>query len=268
METQDPIQQSIIDILEEKESMPRTIIEYTKLYTLLHSKYPDRPVTPDQLKQFQKGRRNTLTRSFIKLYAKATKQDLQLEEVTGHSNERKPPEFFTDEQFQDLLTKIKRPLLPQLLKMGRDGGMRINDAMNVRKKDIDFENKTIFVKASKGNRHRYCYITDNTLNELKTIFEPLNDEQKPFKESLKSNCNVARILRDIIKKGKTEEEAKEKIGFHVICRHSFGRKLRMAGVPIEDIRDLMGHKDINTTLIYAVFDTERLKESWKKLNQK
>ena len=260
---QDTIKQAIQTILDDKESMPRTQIEYLKLYTMLHSKYGERPVSPDNLKKFITGRRNTLTKSFVKLYARATKQELNLEKVTGHANERKPPNFYTNEQFNTLLCNIKRPLLPLLLKMGRDGGMRINDAMNIMKKDIDFEKGTIFVRASKGKRFRYCYVSQDTLTELKQLFEPLDDGVKPFKEALKSNCNVARIIRDTVIKNNLEPA-----GFHIICRHSFGRRLRMAGVPIEDIRDLMGHKDINTTLIYAVFDTDKLKESWKKMLDK
>lgn len=42
-------------------------------------------------------------------------------------------------------------------------------------------------------------------------------------------------------------------------RHSFGAHLRMAGVSLADIADLMGHKDLATTQIYAKVHQEHLR---------
>jgi integrase/recombinase XerD len=42
-------------------------------------------------------------------------------------------------------------------------------------------------------------------------------------------------------------------------RHSFGAHLRMAGVPLANIADLMGHRDLATTQIYAKVEVEHLR---------
>ena len=42
-------------------------------------------------------------------------------------------------------------------------------------------------------------------------------------------------------------------------RHSFGAHLRMAGVSLADIADLLGHKDLATTQIYAKVQQEHLR---------
>ena len=44
-------------------------------------------------------------------------------------------------------------------------------------------------------------------------------------------------------------------------RHSFGAHLRMSGVPLANIADLMGHKDLATTQIYAKVQMEHLREA-------
>jgi len=44
-------------------------------------------------------------------------------------------------------------------------------------------------------------------------------------------------------------------------RHSFGAHLRMAGVPLANIADLMGHADLATTQIYAKVQIEHLREA-------
>jgi integrase len=49
-------------------------------------------------------------------------------------------------------------------------------------------------------------------------------------------------------------------------RHSFGAHLRMAGVSLADIADLLGHKDLATTQIYAKVHQEHLRAAIAKLN--
>jgi Phage integrase family len=48
-------------------------------------------------------------------------------------------------------------------------------------------------------------------------------------------------------------------------RHSFGAHLRMAGVSLADIADLLGHKDLATTQIYAKVHQEHLRAAVAKL---
>jgi site-specific recombinase XerD len=48
-------------------------------------------------------------------------------------------------------------------------------------------------------------------------------------------------------------------------RHSFGAHLRMAGVNLSDIADLLGHKDLATTQIYAKVHQEHLRSVIAKL---
>jgi site-specific recombinase XerD len=48
-------------------------------------------------------------------------------------------------------------------------------------------------------------------------------------------------------------------------RHSFGAHLRMAGVSLADIADLLGHKDLATTQIYAKVQQEHLRTAISKL---
>jgi site-specific recombinase XerD len=48
-------------------------------------------------------------------------------------------------------------------------------------------------------------------------------------------------------------------------RHSFGTHLRMAGVSLADIADLLGHQDLATTQIYAKVQQEHLRQVVSKL---
>lgn len=68
-------------------------------------------------------------------------------------------------------------------------------------------------------------------------------------EKLKKICRRARIRSATV---------------HAL-RHSFGAHLRMAGVSLADIADLLGHKDLATTQIYAKVQQEHLRKEVSKL---
>lgn len=50
------------------------------------------------------------------------------------------------------------------------------------------------------------------------------------------------------------------------CRHTYGVRLREAGVDINDIQDLMGHVDSETTKLYAEITPKIKEDAVKKLN--
>jgi len=68
-------------------------------------------------------------------------------------------------------------------------------------------------------------------------------------ERLKATCSRAGIKQSTV---------------HAL-RHSFGAHLRMAGVSLADIGDLLGHKDLATTQIYAKVQQEHLRTMISKL---
>lgn len=50
-------------------------------------------------------------------------------------------------------------------------------------------------------------------------------------------------------------------------RHTFAIRMRQAGVGLEDIKDLLGHKDLSTTQIYASITPEVKQKSMKKFEE-
>jgi len=50
-----------------------------------------------------------------------------------------------------------------------------------------------------------------------------------------------------------------------LLRHTYGSHLAMAGVDLPTIKELMGHSDISTTMIYAHLHPDHLKKAVNKL---
>ena len=90
---------------------------------------------------------------------------------------------------------------------------------------------------------------ENRQNDPWVFANQYGDRLSPLLDRLKGICRKAGIREATL---------------HSL-RHSFGAHLRMAGVSLADIADLMGYKNLATTQIYAKVEQEHLRSVASKL---
>ncbi len=125
-------------------------------------------------------------------------------------------------------------------------GMRKGELLNLAKTDLDFDQRLITVRNTKGNRKRYIPMNDTLIEMLKSL------PSSPEEIHVFVNKQTGDVYGDIKTSWKTTmRKAKiENFRFHDL-RHTFASRLAQAGVPIVVIKELLGHKDITTTMRYA-----------------
>lgn len=129
-------------------------------------------------------------------------------------------------------------------------GLRISDMLNLHKA-INTENSL------------QISIAKHVMGKEKKLFVPMNKyAQKLWAEIVQTNyshtCeqNMNRLLKAIA----PQLHINKKITYHT-SRHTFATTLLRLGGKIHDVKDLMGHSSIKTTMIYAHVTNEDLKKS-------
>lgn len=176
-------------------------------------------------------------------------------------------------------------------------GMRIGECMTLRVKDIDFDSRSISIRAAKGNVDRTSVLPDSLISELQAHLVKLaqlhktdllkGDDYAPMPNALykkypsasksfawqfvfpsnlkrpwQDTGNNARwhasqsTLRKAFQRAVRAAEIHKHVGPHTL-RHSFASHLLAAGTDIRTIQSLLGHKNIETTMIYTHITLER-----------
>lgn len=172
---------------------------------------------------------------------------------------RKP---FTDTEIDAIRsacrTKKERAIVETLLA----SGIRVAELRDLNLRDVEFDRKIVHVLHGKGDKERTTYLTGIAVKHLQ---EYLRD-RKTLAEPVFINRNGERItvggIRFILKK------IAKRAGVDDVHPHRFRRTfasgLASRGMDVQDIQKLLGHSNINTTMVYVHTDQTAVAMSYQK----
>lgn len=92
----------------------------------------------------------------------------RIEPVKVKEKER---DFITEEEFEELVNAIRKPVLQAAAQTMFYTGGRISEILNLKLEDVDLENRVIHIIAGKGNKDRDIPINDKLYKILKNYLE-------------------------------------------------------------------------------------------------
>jgi len=175
------------------------------------------------------------------------------------------PKFMTTEELKKFFAACdddERRLFMSILLTG----MRKGEVEHLTWPDVNFELGVIFIQAKP--EFGWQPKTDERVVPISPVLRQLLLEQFDHRTSdvlvfANSAGNRDTYILDRLKKI-CQRAGIRSSTVHGL-RHSFGAHLRMAGVSLADISDLLGHKDLATTQIYAKVQQEHLRGVISKL---
>jgi len=142
-------------------------------------------------------------------------------------------------------------------KLALNTGARLFSIINIRKKDIDLNNKLVTLTDYKNDTIYKGFLKDDIISMITNKCKNLKDNDFILLEDTKiSNLDylISKKLRPILNTLFNEEldsrDTQNRVVTHTL-RHTFASHLAINGTPIFTIQKLMNHKDINMTMRYA-----------------
>lgn len=143
-------------------------------------------------------------------------------------------------------------------------GCRVSELIGIKLNDVNWDTRTVTL-FGKGKKYRESYINAKAEISIRaylharrhdSIFLFCNDRGG----GKMTRSNVERIMRGIAGRAGLGDRS---ITPHVM-RHTTATQALTSGMPITDIQRLLGHENVNTTMVYAKVNQDGVREKHQK----
>ena len=235
----------------------KDLIEYfgekIKLSQIKLSKLEGWKIWLVDVKGYSKVTANVRIRHIKSMFSKALEwqylEENPAEKLKQYKVPKGKPDFLTEQEVKKLFSVIENKTHLAVFSLLYFTGMRLSEAVNLTWEDVDLEEGFIRVRSkkdwhTKNYKERYIPIHRKLYEHLYHLKEVSKDKVVPLKY---------RYIQELFQK--YSQKAGVKATPHIL-RHSIATAMASKGVSLQAIKDILGHSDYSTTLIYAKMTDE------------
>ena len=141
-------------------------------------------------------------------------------------------------------------------------GLRLNEVINLKWQDLDFERETIHVKIAKGNKERVLFLHHDLMQVLQVYGI---EKEGLIIRSERGGKYTNRTIQLVVKNAAKKAGIKKNVSPHTL-RHCFATHLLEAGVNIRRIQQYLGHSSLNSTMVYLNLTTQGHEHAYHIIN--
>ncbi len=224
------------------------------------------------------------------LYRHVLGKPLEVPEILRPEQAKQLPTVLTHEEAMSVIGRMKgtTQLMAKLL---YGSGLRLMECLRLRVKDVDFGNHQIVVRDGKGEKDRVTVLPDSMIPALRThltdvealhqkdlregfgevslpyalarkypnaprewhwqyVFPASQRSKDPLTGEIKRHHIDESVLQKAVRQAAQIAGISKPVSPHTF-RHSFATQLLQNNYDIRTVQELLGHKDVKTTMIYT-----------------
>ena len=183
------------------------------------------------------------------LYGVTLQQDWDIQMIPYAKKPKKLPIVLSQEEVPRLIQIVRNMMYRIVLMTTYAAGLRVSEVTQLKVTDIDGERMCIRVEQGKGRKDRYVMLSAKLLHHLRQYWRIYKPQDWLFHGRQNGHLPISTV-QAVCKKARVEAGIRKEVTPHTL-RHSFATHLLEAGTDIRTIQLLLGHRSLNSTMIYT-----------------
>jgi site-specific recombinase XerD len=172
------------------------------------------------------------------------------------------PKYLKKDEVKRLISSARTLRDKVALEIMYTAGLRVSELCNLDVEDIDFGERTILVRAGKGDKDRTVAVPESALQDIRFYLD--GRTTGPLIKTRQSGRMTPRRVQQLVKEtakaagfGNAEDITPHKL------RHSHAVHALQAGVNLRALQKQLGHSHVLTTEIYTDLTISEVKKQYQ-----
>ncbi len=192
--------------------------------------------------------------------------DFKIQEIQRPKQSHKLPNFLSIQEIDKLLRASENLKHTAILYALYSGGLRLGELLGLQLKDIHWDRNQIMVRDAKGKKDRSVMLSQTLKEVLRHYFDQYQPRVWLFEGQGGNTPYSAKSVQQVVIQHARKAGITKRVTPHVL-RHCFATHLLDNGTDVRFIQELLGHKDLKTTMIYTHITTKTLESIQSPLDQ-
>lgn len=172
-------------------------------------------------------------------------------ELTLNTPKRKQriPELLSRDEVARLLAAVANRKHRMMLTTCYGCGLRVSELMALQVSDIDGERRLLRVTQGKGGKDRQVLLGESLLHLLRCYWRIFRPTMLLFYGRSPLTCLSITTAQKVFRAAKQQAGIEKLGGIHSL-RHAYATHQLAAGMPLPQLKEMLGHSDLRSTMRY------------------
>lgn len=209
----------------------------------------DRKLSPSTLRQARSA--------ICYFFSQTLSKPMEVENIPCQKKERKLPVVFTPNEVFRLINAAVTMKHKTMLMLTYSSGLRVSELVNLKPGDIIRDSMRLIIRQAKGAKDRYAILSSVCLEQLEAYWKAYRPKEWLFNGRKPGTPLSIRAAQYAYYRAKEKAGISKEGGIHLL-RHTFATHMLETGSGLFQLQKFLGHKRLNTTLVYAHIQEEKV----------